>query len=293
MKRKIIYSVFGVLFIISGSTSSIKYMDASYFLIGLAIGAGLIYWGFREKHNSTPPAEKPAQSHDHTVYSTRASTSDPLQSVPLWDIQLSDEKLKRNFFKYMPEIKLTNVTAKTDTYYVSKFVTVDVETTGLKPATDRIVSVSAIRFEDWEPVERFYTLINPEKPISGDATKVNHITDDMVADAPTFAQVAMSLKNFVGNSSIVGHNVRFDLSFLYCSGLDLLDGKRKYYDTLQLARYLFENTPWMQTDNYKLATVCKHYRIKIHKLHDAGYDSYATGLLFKAIVKDKTKRRNL
>ena len=209
-----------------------------------------------------------------------------------YDIKLSNAKIKRNFYKNIPEIKTQNVTKRNDIYSISNFIAIDVEATGLKPATDRIVSVSAIRFEDWEPVEIFYTLVNPQTNIPVEVTKINHITDNMVVDAPTFSQIAESLSEFIGNSNLVGHNIAFDLAFLYCSGLNLMDRGIKFYDTLQLSQYLINSSEKTGTyidyvRNYKLATLCQHFNIKITNFHNSGVDSYAAGLLFEKIVKYK------
>ena len=156
------------------------------------------------------------------------------------------------------------------------------------------MSVSAIRFEDWEPVEIFYTLVNPQASIHAEATKVNHITDNMVANAPTFSQVAESLSEFVGKTNLVGHNIAFDLAFLYCSGLNLIDRGIKFYDTLQLSQYLINSSEKTGTyidyvRNYKLSTLCQHFNIRITNFHNSSVDCYAAGLLFEKIVKYKIK----
>lgn len=102
--------------------------------------------------------------------------------------------------------------------------------------TDSLLEVAAIKFEDWTPIEKFHTLINPGKHIPEEATQVNNITDDMVINSPKFSQVIESLDKFIGNSNIVGHNLPFDLKFLYRNGHDFLASKRKYYDTLEIAK---------------------------------------------------------
>ena len=208
------------------------------------------------------------------------------------DIKLSEAKLKRNFYKDIPEIKTQNITRRNDIYSISNFVVIDVETTGLKPATNRIISISAIRFEDWQPKEIFNTFINPQTDIPVEATRINHITNDMVVDAPTFSQIAESLSEFIGNSNLVGHNIAFDLAFLYCSGLNLMDKGIKFFDTLQLSKYLLQGIEKSSgylgyVKDYKLSTLCRYFNINISSLHDAKNDSYATGLLFEKIVKYK------
>ena len=69
--------------------------------------------------------------------------------------------------------------------FFADYVIFDFETTGLSPFDgDRIIEMSAVRVVNHKVVKEFATLVNPEQPISPDATAVNGITDDMVKDAP-------------------------------------------------------------------------------------------------------------
>lgn len=251
----------------------------------LLASIGLIVFGILESKG---------KKKDKMQENQQSNTLDLFHDLKKYDIKLSDAKIKRNFYKNIPEIKTQNVTKRNDIYSISNFIAIDVETTGLKPATDRIVSVSAIRFEDWEPVELFYTLVNPQTSIPAETTKINHIDDNTVANAPTFPQVAESLSEFIGKSNLVGHNIAFDLAFLYCSGLNLIDRGIKFYDTLQLSQYLMNSSEKTGTyldyvRDYKLSTLCQHFNIRITNFHNSGVDSYAAGLLFEKIVKYKIK----
>ncbi len=95
-----------------------------------------------------------------------------------------------------------------------EFVAVDVETTGLKPLQQRIIEIAAIRFRGGKEVERFESLVFPERRVPGYITKLTGITDEMVAAAPRFADIALDFERFLGTSLVVGHNVGFDISFL-------------------------------------------------------------------------------
>ena len=262
-----------------------RFAPLPIYQIILLASVGLIAFGILE---SKGKKKDKAQANQQSG----GDAPDPFHDLKKHDIKLSNAKIKRNFYKNIPEIKTQNVTERNDIYSISNFIAIDVETTGLKPATDRIISVSAIRFEDWEPVEIFYTLVNPETSIPVEVTKINHITDNMVANAPTFPQVAESLSEFIEKSNLVGHNIAFDLAFLYCSGLNLMDRGIKFYDTLQLSQYLMNSSEKTGTyidyvRDYKLSTLCQHFNIRITNFHNSGVDSYATGLLFEKIVKYK------
>lgn len=95
-----------------------------------------------------------------------------------------------------------------------EFVALDVETTGLKPLQQRVIEIAAIRYRNGKEIERFETLVFPERRIPGYITKLTGITDELVAAAPRFAEIASELEAFLGTSLIVGHKVGFDLSFL-------------------------------------------------------------------------------
>jgi len=97
---------------------------------------------------------------------------------------------------------------------IGEFVAVDVETTGLQPLQHRIIEIGAIRFRNGEEVERFESLLDPERRISKFITKLTGISDEMIADAPRFIDIADTVVEFIGDSTILGHNVVFDIGFL-------------------------------------------------------------------------------
>lgn len=281
MKKK--YLIFaGLVLIIFDVFVISRFINLHVYQIVLIIGVGLIIAG----------VINPTKKKKSKMQQSEVNAVNVVMDLKRADIKLSEVKLKRNFYKDIPEIKTQNITKRNDIYSISNFIVIDVETTGLKPATNRIISISAIRFEDWQPKEIFNTFINPQTDIPLEATRINHITNDMVVDAPTFSQIAESLSEFIGNSNLVGHNIAFDLAFLYCSGLNLMDKGIKFYDTLRLSKYLLQGIEKSSgylgyVKDYKLSTLCRYFNIKISSLHDAKNDSYATGLLFEKIVKYK------
>lgn len=150
-------------------------------------------------------------------------------------------------------------------------VVFDVETTGFGN-DPRIVEIAAIRLEDWEPVEEFHTLVNPEMPIPWSASKVHQITDGMVSDAPTFAEIAPRLGWFFQDAVALGHNIfSYDLRVLqkhlrawFGAGL-----AGAAVDTLPLARKL------LPLENHRLATLAAHFSVPLDA-HQAMSDVYAT-----------------
>ena len=73
--------------------------------------------------------------------------------------------------------------------YVADYVVFDLETTGISPKTDEVVEISAVKVEHGKVTDEFSTLVNPKQRIPYGASRVNGITDDMVAEAPFFEQV--------------------------------------------------------------------------------------------------------
>lgn len=203
--------------------------------------------------------------------------------------------VKRKTLTTMPEIKYSNITRTTNIGKLFPMVAIDTETTGLRK-TERIVEISALKImPDFVLTERFSTLINPERHIPEDATKINGITDAMVADAPTFGEIVQSLQDFIAGCTVIGHNLQFDLEFLHCSGLELSE-KAKYIDTLDIAKKtlkqgsLYRSTDplnWDVTD-YKLETLCRYYGIYRPENHRAEADALATAALLEKLISDKT-----
>ncbi|MBQ7703339.1 MAG: 3'-5' exonuclease [Firmicutes bacterium] len=188
--------------------------------------------------------------------------------------------LNRNRVSDIPEIKIQNITKSFNVEAkLPSFVVIDMETTGLSPGKDKIIQVSAIRYDDLQPEEAFVTNVDPDRHIPEDASQINGLFDEDVKGAPLFSEIAESLIAFVGNSPIVGYNVAFDLKFLYCSGIDLITNK-KIYDVMALAKKVFKNDLY----NYELKTVAEACGIVIDNYHHAKADCYATGQAFIDLI---------
>lgn len=101
-------------------------------------------------------------------------------------------------------------------------VVIDLETTGLDPGRDRVVSIAMIRSRfadlkrnsDMVEAKTMDALVHPKRRILPEASRVNGITDLDVADKPPFAEIAPILRDFIGERPIIAHNVSFDRKFL-------------------------------------------------------------------------------
>lgn len=131
------------------------------------------------------------------------------------------------------------------------YVILDVETTGLSPATDKIIQLSAIKYSaQGTPIDTYDTYLNPGVHIPSRITSITGISDEMVRNSPTSDQIKDQFLSFVSDLLLVGYNVSFDLRFLTAEFGDFLNG-REYVDALPIAR----NFPCCS--DYKLSTVAK------------------------------------
>ncbi len=152
----------------------------------------------------------------------------------------------------------------------------DVETTGLDPAFGhRVIEVGIVRCLGREVITEYQQLVNPQRPSDPGAYRVHHISPEMVSDAPLFAQIIDAVLALLEEAVFVGHNTRFDLSFLRAEleragrPLPRLAG----LDTLALAQSCWE------APSYSLDNLCCALRIPKQE-HRALGDAHATRRLF-------------
>lgn len=97
---------------------------------------------------------------------------------------------------------------------LADFVALDVETTGLRPLTHRVIEVAAIRYRNGRETESFVSFVQPGKALPATIINLTGIRDEDLEDAPDFAQIAEELLAFLGDDLIVGHNIGFDIAFI-------------------------------------------------------------------------------
>ena len=167
--------------------------------------------------------------------------------------------------------------------YEVTFVVVDVETTGGSPQFSSLTEVAAARYRGGELLGTFQTLVQPDQRIPPFISALTGITDAMVAGAPTTGAMLPSLLEFVGGAVLVGHNIRFDLSFLdhalMSTDRDALPNCT--VDTLALARRLVRDS----VTNCKLATLAADLGLPNRPTHRALDDVLATGDLLHVLLE--------
>ena len=165
---------------------------------------------------------------------------------------------------------------------LGNFVAVDTETSSIGFSAE-IVEVSAVKFENFRPTQVFQTLCKPYRRISLEATAVNGITNEMVRNAPRFAEIIPALDEFCDGFSLVAHNAPFDLRVLAKEGFPTAG--RRVFDTLPLARATLRDKDGNKLPGYKLAECCKYCAILFSGAHRSTADAFAAGLLFLELVK--------
>lgn len=162
------------------------------------------------------------------------------------------------------------------------FAIVDIETTGGTPQQSGITEIAVIVTDGYEIIEEYSTLINPQKNIHPYVSKLTGITNDMVANAPVFEEVADKLYKITDNRIFVAHNVAFDYGILRNMFYDI--GKtfnRNLLCTVKLGRKVFPGL-----HSYALSALAKDLNLTLEKGHRAYADTYATYELFKLIYSE-------
>ena len=145
---------------------------------------------------------------------------------------------------------------------MTRSVLFDTETTGLNPATgDRVIEIAAIELINDLPTDRHYhALLDPERDIPDEVTRIHGIGNADVVGKPRFAQIADDLLAFLGDGPLVAHNAPFDFGFLDAElariGRKPLAPERMI-DSLTLARTRFPGMP------NSLDALCRRFGIDL------------------------------
>ena len=168
--------------------------------------------------------------------------------------------------------------------YIENYVLFDLETTGISWRSDDVIEISALRVRSGQVTESFSSLVDPGRPIPWAASRVNNITDDMVAGEPTMEEILPQFLEFVGEDVLAGHNIaRFDLNFLYRDSMvrfGLLPGN-DYVDTLLFARQSLPGLP-----SYALTALAEHYGLTTQGAHRALNDCRMNQQIFERLARE-------
>ncbi|TSA32245.1 MAG: hypothetical protein D4R64_16465 [Porphyromonadaceae bacterium] len=160
------------------------------------------------------------------------------------------------------------------------FAVIDIETTGGSPKNDKITEIAIFIHDGLTIVDEFVTLVDPEINIPYYITGLTGITNEMVADAPKFYEIARKIVELTEDQIFVAHNVNFDYSFVRNEFKNLgYDYSRKTLDTIRLARQVVPGLP-----SYSLGKLCSSIGISLNNRHRAGGDALATVKLLEELL---------
>jgi CRISPR-associated protein Cas2 len=164
------------------------------------------------------------------------------------------------------------------------FVSLDVETTGLEPASNKIISIGCVLHDNSAEAKEFYELVKIDTRLPKDIIDLTHLTDNQLsAGGSSLVDVLSALVLFVGDAPIVGYNLHFDDEFLTVafeeSGLPLMTNQ------------LIDIMPTVKReqkflDNYRLATVLEKYGIQNTQPHNSLADARATMALAAKLIEN-------
>ncbi len=160
------------------------------------------------------------------------------------------------------------------------YTIIDIETTGGSHKTDRITEIAIITHDGKKVVNEYSTLVNPERTIPPFITGLTGISNEMVAEAPKFYEVAKEIIEITENQIFVAHNANFDYNFIKEEFRQLgFNFQRDTLCTVKLSRRLLPGHP-----SYSLGKLCDHYNIQINGRHRAAGDAIGTAKLFDILL---------
>lgn len=166
------------------------------------------------------------------------------------------------------------------------FIAVDLETTGLSPENDYIIEIGALKYREGKCMGTFSRLVKPPVHISENITEITGIDNNMVENAPTIELVMKDFLDFVGEEKVLlGHNLRFDYSFLKVHAKRLgYSFPMKGLDTLGIARKFLKSLP-----KKNLGALCEYYQVINPCAHRAYEDAKTTAVIYAKLHNDFAK----
>ncbi|WP_170132145.1 exonuclease domain-containing protein [Arenicella xantha] len=159
------------------------------------------------------------------------------------------------------------------------YAVVDIETTGSMKGGNAITEVAVVQVRGGNIISEWSTLVNPQRRIPAYITRLTHIDDAMVANAPVFAEIADQLRDQLRDCIFVAHNVGFDYGFIKAAYEAIGQSFRKpKYCTVRNSRKAF---PGLKS--YSLGALTTHFDIDLVGAHRALNDARATAHLLRLI----------
>lgn len=193
--------------------------------------------------------------------------------------------------------------------FPNSYIVIDIETTGLSTECDSIIEISGFKIKDNKLIDTFSSLVKPGREIyieEGEdedypsdfiinednekiyyvdefITELTGITNAMLAKAPMIEEILPKFDQFIGNEVLIGHNVNFDINFLYDEYIEILRKplQNDFIDTMRIAKHVFTDLP-----NFMLQTIAGYYSICIDGAHRAMKDCEITNGCYQHLRED-------
>ena len=161
------------------------------------------------------------------------------------------------------------------------FVAVDLETTGLSTEYDDIIEIGAVRYRDGTPVATYAQLVNPGHDVDDFITELTGITNEMLEGQPPIADVLPGFMDFLADDIVIGHNVNFDINFLYdnCQNCGLKAVSNDFVDTLRVSRRMLP-----ELKNHKMDTIAEALQLPGRDLHRAAGDAVIAANIYLELL---------
>ena len=161
------------------------------------------------------------------------------------------------------------------------YTIVDIETTGNGVEGNKITEIAIFKFDGYEIVDEYTSLVNPECEISYFITSLTGIDNHMVRNAPTIDQIADKIIAFTADTIFVAHSVNFDYNVIKHEFKNInREFVRKKLCTVRLSRKLIPGY-----NSYSLGKLCSALGIPLTDRHRARGDAHATTLLFQKLLR--------
>lgn len=147
---------------------------------------------------------------------------------------------------------------------MNNYVVIDIETSGINPEKDEIIRLSALKIVSGETADEFSSFVKPRKPLSAEVERLTGITNKSLEEKRPIKVVMPDFLEFIGGSTLVAHNIGFDMRFINAALKDMGQPilKNKTEDTLSLARKK------CNAEKFSLRAVAKFLRIDYQDLAD-------------------------
>ncbi len=172
--------------------------------------------------------------------------------------------------------------------FPNSFTIIDIETTGLSPKHDQIIELSALKVSDNVIIDSFSSLVKPTPDSNGlyvddFITSLTGITNEMLADAPDITPTLQKYLEFLGNDILIGHNVNFDINFIYDYSEKLFANplSNNFVDTMRISRRL--HPEWA---THALSMLSYSYHVDYANAHRSLSDCHITLKCYDALRDD-------